>query len=48
MEPPNLPTGEEKLPLLERAFWNIPPTEEDRAVKREPGESAGELDEDDD
>ena len=48
MESPNPFSEEEQLPMLERAFRTIVPTEEGGAMKNDPGQSAGDMEEDDD
>jgi hypothetical protein len=48
MELPHLSSEEELIPLLERAFGITMHTQEDRAMKHEPGQSAGDMEEDDD
>jgi hypothetical protein len=43
MEAPNPFSEEERIPMLERVFRTIVPTEEDGAMKHDPGQSSGDM-----
>jgi hypothetical protein len=48
MESPNPFSEEEHIPMLERAFRTILPIEEGRSLKHDPGQSASDMEEEDD